>query len=207
MYRWRNRQEWSLTRFPHVRGDVPRTGGMLVDSQAISPRAWGCTGGITWTITTRQDFPTCVGMYRRERRSVEFCAGFPHVRGDVPLIHRHAAVAGEISPRAWGCTAEKLMCPFGNYDFPTCVGMYRVYRWSQTQQGRFPHVRGDVPQGRPVLQVQFSISPRAWGCTVSWLFHRRQRPDFPTCVGMYRINNGSPLLMGRFPHVRGDEPN
>ena len=71
-------------RFPHPRGDGPRTRSMLDDPAKISPPAWGWPGSSADFDPIRRDFPTRVGMARPAAGGRPAAAGFPHPRGDGP---------------------------------------------------------------------------------------------------------------------------
>ena len=51
---------------------------------------------------------------------------FPHVRGGVPQEGLGELAKFEFSPRAWGCTEERLLWEYLSQVFPTCVGVYRT---------------------------------------------------------------------------------
>ncbi len=100
-------------------------------------------------------------------------------------------------------------------------------RWSwQSTKRRFPHARGDGPDGLrdrrlllsfphargdgPARRVQVFrpdvFSPRTWGWSGHDLPSLYRTPVFPTHVGMVR--NLAVLMQAheRFPHARGDGP-
>ncbi len=72
------------------------------------------------------DFPTCVGMARYADANFLALAGFPHLRGDGPVLRSDQIGAASISPPAWGWPADPLGPLDFSSDFPTCVGMARI---------------------------------------------------------------------------------
>ena len=165
MYRTYLPASFAFTRFPHMRGDVPRTRKAIEYVEEFSPHAWGCTD-------LRQDaqvvvfvFPTCVGMYRKYTVKTDPYGCFPHMRGDVPRIARRYPGGTLFSPHAWGCTAPIRQQQEEAQVFPTCVGMYRVPAPVGQLPQSFPHMRGDVPPFLFQRGTSKAFSPHAWGCT------------------------------------------
>ena len=71
---------------------------------------------------------------------------------------------------------------------------------------RFPHTRGDGPEGKKQGFDTLEFSPHAWGWTVLQRLLLPGGRVFPTRVGMDRRGYSSPTLPRRFPHTRGDGP-
>ena len=114
-------------RFPHPRGDGPR-GPLAVGSRAkISPPAWGWPACGSGCRAGRGDFPTRVGMARPRRVVRPMGQGFPHPRGDGPQWFAIEADARRISPPAWGWPVPSRRHFRADWDFPTRVGMARVF--------------------------------------------------------------------------------
>ena len=68
-----------------------------------SPRTWGCFFDTYRVGTSKQVFPTHVGVFLYRGSWMEFCIGLPHARGgvseDPPVWYRYLWS----SPRTWGC--------------------------------------------------------------------------------------------------------
>ncbi len=131
---------------------------------------------------------------------------FPHTRGDGPPLQNLLLHLGLFSPHAWGWSALVGTVVVSLFVFPTRVGMVRHRAESGHGAERFPHTRGDGPQGCARRAQDGLFSPHAWG----WSDCRPSPPGrcsvFPTRVGMVRCNKcGDPPATG-FPHTRGDGP-
>ena len=70
-------------RFPHVCGDVSSNKVKQEKNWLFSPRVWGCFLYINLYTGADYVFPTCVGMFPKQKDKVEAKRGFPHVCGDV----------------------------------------------------------------------------------------------------------------------------
>ena len=111
----------------------------------FSPRPWG------WSVPSRiqldggQVFPTPVGMVRLISREIESVIGFPHARGDGPMLFEPPETSTLFSPRPWGWSAGVPAEIITKHVFPTPVGMVRVARIRRTLSPGFPHARGDGP--------------------------------------------------------------
>ena len=75
-----------------------------------------------------------------------------------------------------------------------------------TPAARFPHPRGDGPDGGRAADGASRISPPAWGWPAVPVGPLFRLDDFPTRVGMARPRPESSCLSRRFPHPRGDGP-
>ena len=73
------------TRFPRVRGDVPRGRGCEISHSLV--------------------FPACAGMFRTTHLVGQVQLSFPRVRGDVPVRRSVLTGVAMFSPRARGCSA------------------------------------------------------------------------------------------------------
>ncbi len=74
--------------FPHPRGDGPRFGFAFVGFFVISPPAWGWTAATSSGVSSSADFPTRVGMDRRDSPACFFVGRFPHPREPLPTLCR-----------------------------------------------------------------------------------------------------------------------
>ena len=138
-----------LARFPHTRGDGPFVALDVPRRLGISPHPWGWPVVTIFVSNMCQDFPTPVGMARRQLKSSAICSTqdfptpvgmaripgrtwrhhnrFPHTRGDGPVRKRISTATPAISPHPWGWPGGCAMSNWMMIDFPTPVGMARVY--------------------------------------------------------------------------------
>ena len=72
--------------------------------------------------------------------------------------------------------------------------------------GGFPHPRGDGPLPMAKWLETWSISPPAWGWLGETGEPQRSNGDFPTRVGMARLDVRNRIRNLGFPHPRGDGP-
>ena len=151
--------------FPHARGDVPCYAGCTTDAVVFSPRTWGCSGIGRLNAEATIVFPTHVGMFRHNPWRRSGGGGFPHARGDVPLLAIIGSSQFRFSPRTWGCSAPGGNAQPSDGVFPTHVGMFHAYAPTATRNQCFPHARGDVPAKAPPAVSVDEFSPRTWGCS------------------------------------------
>ena len=172
----------------------------------FSPRARGCSLGISCFHIGIAVFPACAGMFPCVSPPCDQGARFPRVRGDVPTIASNAAKIGKFSPRARGCSHlyERLV----SYTavFPACAGMFRCRTGCGCVRHGFPRVRGDVPLENIEPDTKSEFSPRARGCSSPSTWPCRWCRVFPACAGMFRAPRKSAPPPPRFPRVRGDVP-
>ena len=162
----------------------------MYESAKFSPRAWGWSECSPRRRLRGCVLPTCVGMVRAPRTSLEYVARSPHVRGDGPSclissspLRSFSHVRGDgptddlviwshvgFSPRAWGWSVETAS--------------------SSLASQRSPHVRGDGPAAPGSEQEQGLFSPRAWGWSGPRIERRGLAQVLPTCVGMVRRSAG-----------------
>ena len=145
-------------------------------------------------------------MYRISCWTMRCTRESPHKRGDVPLLPRCVVVYRLISPQAWGCTDDVLLCGSISSNLPTSVGMYRREQEAIAGLNKSPHKRGDVPvSGERQFRAR-AISPQAWGCTAATVSFWKWLLNLPTSVGMYRNQLKGHGNSGESPHKRGDVP-
>ena len=109
--------------------------------------------------------------------------GLPHARGGVSAGDELRAAAGESSPRPWGCFLPLPVKAFGQWVFPTPVGVFLPFGKSVVYKRRLPHARGGVSKGRKV-KIPVKVV-------------------FPTPVGVFRKDSRFLLSFRRLPHARG----
>ena len=145
-------------------------------------------------------------MFRVARMLFLLSSGFPHSRGDVPVVRTVQAAITKFSPLTWGCSGEASLEPEPTPVFPTHVGMFLASIIVFIIPHSFPHSRGDVPLTLFLCAADLMFSPLTWGCSLL-LFTRFYRfLVFPTHVGMFRDSLHFSLLFVSFPHSRGDVP-
>ena len=152
---------------------------------ASSPRAWGCflqfcatvhhapglphvRGGVSTRFSMlsclSQVFPTCVGVFLNTYVLQCSSDSLPHVRGGVSQCLCAEDACRVSSPRAWGCFLVLIPLMLNQVVFPTCVGVFLMYRLGLSREQGLPHVRGGVSHTLlETIQMAMS-SPRAWGC-------------------------------------------
>ena len=206
MFRSRATRVTWYSRFPRVRGDVPRMPRRPQQPPGFSPRARGCSALHQLGGGPQRVFPACAGMFLCEHKPRSGWLGFPRVRGDVPCPAFYRFKIKSFSPRARGCSfRHQGTCPRCSV-FPACAGMFLVVVHCQHLLASFPRVRGDVPIDIVDGQKARRFSPRARGCS-------RYRPPFlgfrtvfPACAGMFPVQFPWHRACHCFPRVRGDVP-
>ncbi len=151
--------------FPRVRGDVPIRIWATQSNAKFSPRARGCSFTATLSVTARQVFPACAGMFPDQCSQYRLRWCFPRVRGDVPSNTSATAPCAPFSPRARGCSLAAALSPIPWRVFPACAGMFRPLPRDRERHHCFPRVRGDVPMAQLPLGPSTLFSPRARGCS------------------------------------------
>jgi len=114
-----------IYRFPHARGDGPVIAAAVIMRHMFSPRPWGWSHPILATIYSSRVFPTPVGMVLIQVECYDYETGFPHARGDGPIIRPLPRECPKFSPRPWGWSAFPIFSRFAWGVFPTPVGMVR----------------------------------------------------------------------------------
>ena len=143
------------------------------------------------------------------------------------MCHCAGQTPHQFSPRARGCSGHYSEAGRPLMVFPACAGMFRGVQLAVGVARCFPRVRGDVPLIGPLLDLVVEFSPRARGCSESFLFldighggFPRVRGDvpniwpgctlvypvFPACAGMFRKPRCFLFDRAGFPRVRGDVP-
>ncbi len=93
MVRSTSNQQKPQQSFPHARGDGPRMRCSPSHLLWFSPRPWGWSGDGFPHRPQGEVFPTPVGMVRGHCCTVGIRGGFPHARGDGPLISLYPRLA------------------------------------------------------------------------------------------------------------------
>ena len=140
-----------------------------------SPHAWGWTGENVHRVTTHYEFPTRVGMNRQKGKKITFTSRVPHTRGDEPKLMEHFPGKVVSSPHAWGWTGVSCVIRKCYEEFPTRVGMNRLFLIENLDKNRVPHTRGDEPPNCSYIMSGLSSSPHAWGWTASYFVRPETR--------------------------------
>ena len=130
-------------------------------------------------------------------------AGFPRVRGDVPMPRGRLSGGSKFSPRARGCSVIDLSPTYLFSVFPACAGMFRVRKARSRNPHGFPRVRGDVPWPVGSLRTSTSFSPRARGCSLRKIVSPTPLTVFPACAGMFLSRDFTIPVSCGFPACAG----
>ena len=125
------------------------------------------------------------------------------MRGGVSIQKGSTIKATPSSPRAWGCFLPFAVLRTSTSVFPTCVGVFPGLVRMRYAISGLPHVRGGVSGPPPRHHLLRRSSPRAWGCFAPRRPQGRRRPVFPTCVGVFLIQQPKKNARESLPHVRG----
>ena len=191
-----------------------------------TPRAWGRQQALPNTPLLLGNTPTCVGKTRwhplriadeREtpprawgRRDREIAAftpieKHPHVRGEDVQLVKDKDTDRETPPRAWGRRTD-VKCRVGCCrNTPPCVGKTPASKASATVRRKHPHVCGEDPPGFTWQSYAEETPPRAWGRQAAMGGTPFSHRNTPTCVGKTRRKGGFERLLGKHPHVRGED--
>ena len=123
---FRTKPAWveARSRFPRVRGDVPRGCPVEDKGHTFSPRARGCSSLMDFTRLDMPVFPACAGMFPTRPGGNRGGNRFPRVRGDVPPRVYQTRQHDKFSPRARGCSHLSVVSAVDNRVFPACAGMF-----------------------------------------------------------------------------------
>ena len=130
------------------------------------------------------------------------------------------------TPRAWGRQQALPNTPLLLGNTPTCVGKTRWHplriaderetpprAWGRrdreiaafTPIEKHPHVRGEDVQLVKDKDTDRETPPRAWGRQAAMGGTPFSHRNTPTCVGKTRRKGGFERLLGKHPHVRGED--
>ena len=130
------------------------------------------------------------------------------------------------TPRAWGRQQALPNTPLLLGNTPTCVGKTRWHplriaderetpprAWGRrdreiaafTPIEKHPHVCGEDPPGFTWQSYAEETPPRAWGRQAAMGGTPFSHRNTPTCVGKTRRKGGFERLLGKHPHVRGED--
>ena len=72
------------SRFPRIRGDVPKPAMWPMPAERFSPHTRGCSEALTYNPYKDVVFPAYAGMFRSKMWHRPQKKSFPRIRGDVP---------------------------------------------------------------------------------------------------------------------------
>ncbi len=111
----------------------------------------------------------------------------------------------ETPPRAWGRLSAVSFCFTSGRNTPTCVGKTVTRPSDFRGRWKHPHVRGEDPCPRQSCRCTRETPPRAWGRPLQIWSASKMRRNTPTCVGKTVLSNFSFSILGKHPHVRGED--
>ena len=133
-------------------------------------------------------------------------AGFPRMRGDVPIRCNQKWFVHAFSPHARGCSRWDNALADAKLVFPACAGMFLMLCNPCYGRTGFPRMRGDVPLLHSLDDIIIGFSPHARGCSQFPFGRGSGDPVFPACAGMFLSASCSIAPDSRFPRMRGDVP-
>ena len=172
----------------------------------FSPHTRGCSGELTELLENDVVFPAYAGMFRFTDVVDACVAGFPRIRGDVPLIPAMTEALTAFSPHTRGCSADRQLLRENNEVFPAYAGMFRRQHSRWLDQEGFPRIRGDVPRELTQASLPFAFSPHTRGCSSANGGSSGVSAVFPAYAGMFRGLHRHASGFVRFPRIRGDVP-
>ena len=145
-------------------------------------------------------------MFRFRKLCVRLRAGFPRIRGDVPVSDQ--AINGDygFSPHTRGCSYPPTVLPALAPVFPAYAGMFRHGFFCRHRRQGFPRIRGDVPKTPKVTGKGQQFSPHTRGCSGSAFPDAAILWVFPAYAGMFRVRCQRSYCGDCFPRIRGDVP-
>ena len=132
--------------FPRIRGDVPRRACSIRPCYRFSPHTRGCSVDSRDRTISQVVFPAYAGMFLFSTASPQISLSFPRIRGDVPRRCRAEGHRGAFSPHTRGCSWYNIPSTIARAVFPAYAGMFLPDSPNSPHPGRFPRLRGDVPQ-------------------------------------------------------------
>ena len=140
-----HRQSISRDRgLPHARGGVSSPRRWRCLGSLSSPRTWGCffagpQRGRGWGV-----FPTHVGVFPFDLRTIFQRLCLPHARGGVSNPGLIQFFNQPSSPRTWGCFQTSSSTSTALQVFPTHVGVFLYWLDPDLYRHGLPHARGGV---------------------------------------------------------------
>ena len=133
-------------------------------------------------------------------------AGFPRIRGDVPVYQLVTKKVFQFSPHTRGCSITHHLLFSRLWVFPAYAGMFLGVWLILIGARRFPRIRGDVPNSSPRRTIWKMFSPHTRGCSYKAHVIRLRAMVFPAYAGMFRYPVRVNIAIAGFPRIRGDVP-
>ncbi len=150
-----------------------------------SPRTWGCFLPPQVEVFGQLVFPTHVGVFPFDLRTIFQRLCLPHARGGVSNPGLIQFFNQPSSPRTWGCFQTSSSTSTALQVFPTHVGVFLSPGLAGAGLYRLPHARGGVSTSyRKGIASKLS-SPRTWGCFYIGYIPIYTGMVFPTHVGVF----------------------
>ena len=196
----------STTRFPRIRGDVPRSQISVATVNRFSPHTRGCSQPLAILINRVKVFPAYAGMFPLPKYHGHAGPGFPRIRGDVPLSAFPPTPAPWFSPHTRGCSGHHQRTADHQHVFPAYAGMFRCLFEALGGLTSFPRIRGDVPQMKVAESPLLTFSPHTRGCSLYEAITSDDNDVFPAYAGMFPVLIHYTSVLLCFPRIRGDVP-
>ena len=201
----RTAQGYHGKKHPHVRGEDRQAQAEKGNRSETPPRAWGRPVNAGGWLVGHGNTPTCVGKTIFFFSAASFFQKHPHVRGEDRFTLCQPKPTAETPPRAWGRRIQHGACVLGAGNTPTCVGKTWAPASACSGPRKHPHVRGEDAVTSPPAWSKSETPPRAWGrpgCLRRMIASLR---NTPTCVGKTRTPRIGHTVVGKHPHVRGED--
>ena len=114
-------------------------------------------------------------------------------------------VVRETPPHAWGRRFHGLFYQGTGRNTPTCVGKTGTRRQAWWEYRKHPHMRGEDRSLPFVSFLLIETPPHAWGRPPKIPPPTMIRRNTPTCVGKTRFLFHVGSLLGKHPHMRGED--
>src|SRR5579884_13659 len=111
---------------------------------------WGWTVPVPVCAGPPDNFPTHVGVDRRDAAPLDRPADFPHACGGGPMVTGNMVTRLITSPRMWGWTVNGPYLLARRNNFPTHVGVDRLAFNGGGKYPQLPHACGGGPHASPV---------------------------------------------------------
>ena len=147
---------------PHARGARLRVDG-CASLLGIIPACAGSTSNVRFPTYAPRDHPRMRGEHYTREPSKLGCRGSsPHARG-APLLHRQCGVRRGI--------------------IPACAGSTKLLRFSYTQRGDHPRMRGEHAERMHWMEAHQGSSPHARGAHAPRQAPAPRQGIIPACAG------------------------
>ena len=206
MFRTSSTGQSRVLGFPRIRGDVPRSSGMVWHCSKFSPHTRGCSSATIDGHSVHIVFPAYAGMFLPNLCAISFKIGFPRIRGDVPRCRSGPTCAASFSPHTRGCSSRARIPGRLRLVFPAYAGMFLWGKCPLSYALSFPRIRGDVPSAPLPGTRSPEFSPHTRGCSGIWSSFTGFLKVFPAYAGMFRSCMLARAKVWSFPRIRGDVP-